>query len=89
MDVGGNSWSVGLSTEYGRTNDWSGSFNLLVRCSPEENRVAKGEAVTGKGFLLTGDDEVDDMDDIVSVRGRRDNDGIRSRGFWFSSSSGV
>ena len=59
-----------------------------MRCSPEENRVAKGEAVAGKGFLRTGDDEVDDIDERVAVRVRRVNDGTGSLELSFCSCSG-
>jgi len=73
--VGGNSWRVGLSTEYGREKVCSGSSSVAARCSPEENLVAKGEAVDGKGFLRTGDEEV--ADDEERPRDRMDNEGIR------------
>lgn len=53
----------------------SGNSNVEVRCSPDENLVARGEAVKGKGFLRTDDDEVDDA--AEKPRDRIDNDGIR------------
>jgi hypothetical protein len=40
-----------------------------------EKRVACDEAVTGNGFLLMGDDEVEDAEE--KARDRVDNDGIR------------
>ena len=55
----------------------SGSCRVAARCSPEENLVAKGEAVAGKGLRRTGDDEVDDEDESVSARDRIDSEGIR------------
>jgi hypothetical protein len=45
------------------------------RWSPAEKRVAAGEAVTGNGFLLMGDDG--DEDAVEKARDRIDNDGIR------------
>jgi hypothetical protein len=61
----------------------SGSSRVAARCSPEENLVARGEAVMGKGFRRTGDDEVvvDDVDTSVSARDRVDNEGIWSLRF--------
>ena len=56
----------------------SGSSKVAARCSPEENLVAKGEAVAGKGFRRTGDDEVDEVDESVSARDRIDSEGARS-----------
>jgi hypothetical protein len=38
--------------------------------------MAKGDAVAGKGFRLTGDDAVDEVDEMVSVRVRRVEAGI-------------
>jgi hypothetical protein len=57
----------------------SGRFKVAARCSPEENLVAKGEAVAGKGFRRTGDDEVvvDNGEESVSARDR-----IASEGIW-------
>jgi len=40
--------------------------------------VAQGEAVAGKGFRRTGDDEVDDVEESVSARDLIDSEGIRS-----------
>lgn len=50
---------------------------MAARCSPDENLVARGEAVNGKGFLRTGDDdeEVDEADE--RARDLIDNDGMR------------
>lgn len=82
LEVGGKSWRVGLSTEYGLTYGWSGAFNVAARCSPEENLVAKGDAVDGSGFLRTGDDDVElveVMDERVSVRDRTETDRFSGR----------
>jgi hypothetical protein len=68
---------VGLSTEYGREKVSSGSSRVEVRCSPEEYLVAKGEAVNGKGFLRTGDEEVDEEEE--RARSRIIREGIRGR----------
>lgn len=67
--------------EYGRTKGGSGNSKVVARYSPEENLVARGDAVTGRGFLRTGDDEVDDMEDTVFVLDRKEDDG-RSRVFF-------
>ena len=76
VDSDGNSYKVGLSTEYALTKVWSGNARVLVaRCSPDESLVAKGEAVKGKGFRRTDDDEVDDA--VEKARDRIVNDGIR------------
>jgi hypothetical protein len=48
---------------------------VAARCSPDENLVAKGEAVKGKGFLRTDDDEVDDA--VEKPRDRMVSDGMR------------
>jgi hypothetical protein len=55
----------------------SGNCRVEARCSGEENLVAKGEAVAGKGFRRTGDDEVDDEDERVSARDRIDSERLR------------
>jgi hypothetical protein len=77
--VGGNSWRVGLSIEYGRANGSTGSGSSVVdaRCPPAENRMANDEAVAGKGFLRTGDDddEVEEVEEKVSALDRIDNGG--------------
>lgn len=69
---------------------------VVVRCSPgvgDENLVTNGEAVKGKGFLRTDDDEVDDA--VEKPLDRMVNDGIRGLLFgswcsgrldWFSRS---
>lgn len=49
-----------------------------MRCSPEEYLVAKGDAVNGNGFLLTGDDE--DVEEEDNARSRMVKEGIRGRG---------
>lgn len=74
VDLDGNSYSVGLSTEYGLTKVCSGNSSVESRCSPEENLVAKGEAVKGKGFLRTDDDEADDA--VEKPRDRIVDEGI-------------
>jgi len=82
LEVGGKSWRVGLSTEYGLTYGWSGGCNVAARCSPEENLVAKGDAVDGSGFLRTGDDDVElveVMEERVSVRDRTETDRFSGR----------
>ena len=61
--------------EYGLTKVCSGNSRDAARCSPEEKRVASGEAVAGKGFRRTGDDEGDEADD--RVLDRIDSGGIR------------
>jgi hypothetical protein len=38
--------------------------------------MAKDDAVAGKGFRLTGDDEMDEVEEMVSVRVRRACAGI-------------
>jgi len=48
---------------------------VVARCSPDEYRVARGEAVTGNGFLRTGEDEADDA--VEMDKDRIDNDGTR------------
>jgi hypothetical protein len=58
----------------------SGSSRVAARCSPEENLVARSEAVAGRGFRRTGDDVVVDEDEeSVSARDLIDNEGIWSR----------
>jgi len=37
--------------------------------------VAQGEAVAGKGFRRTGDDEVDEVEERVSARDLIDSEG--------------
>ena len=64
---------------------------MVARCSADagdENLVANGEAVKGKGFLRTDDDEVDDA--VEKPRDRIVNDGIRGLlfGSWWSGRSG-
>lgn len=49
-----NSYTVGLSTEYGLENLCSGRLSEVARYVPEEKRVARGEAVKGSGFRRTG-----------------------------------
>jgi hypothetical protein len=49
---------------------------VTARCSPVEYRVARGEAVAGRGFLRTGEDEVvDGSEESVSARDLIDSDG--------------
>ena len=83
-DFDGNSYRVGLSMEYGLTKVCSGDSRVAARCSPDENLVAKGEAVKGNGFLRIDDDEVDDA--VEKPRDRIVNDGIRGLLFgWMCS----
>lgn len=49
---------------------------MEARYSPELNLVANGDAVEGKGFLRTGDDEVDDVEETVSALERIEDEGI-------------
>lgn len=49
---------------------------MEARYSPELYLVANGDAVGGKGFLRTGDDEVDDVEETVSALDRTDDEGI-------------
>lgn len=53
----------------------SGSSSVAARCSLEENLVARGDAVDGRGFLRSGDDE--EMEEMESPLSRSDNEGIR------------
>lgn len=77
LEIGGKSGRVGLSTEYGRTKGGCGdSSKVVARYVPEENLVAKGDAVAGRGFLRTGDDEVEEIDDMVSVLDRKEDEDI-------------
>jgi len=55
-----------------------GGGRVEARCSPDEYRVARGDAVDGRGFLRTGDDN-GEVDTVVRARGRIDNDGIPAR----------
>lgn len=71
--VGGKSYRVGLSTEYGLIKLCSGNSRVVERCSPDEYLVARGEAVNGTGFRLTGEDVVEEADD--RVLDRIDNEG--------------
>ena len=59
----------------------SANSSREARCSPEENLIAKGEAVKGNGFLRTDDAEVDDADE--KPRDRIVDEGIR--GLLFAS----
>lgn len=68
----------------------SGSSRVATRCSPEENLVARGEAVAGRGFRRTGDDEVvDDGEESVSARDLIDSEAIWSRLFVWGFSGGL
>lgn len=58
----GNSYKVGLSTEYTLAKGWtgSGSFTAGAGCSTEEYLVASADADTGRGLRLKDDVEVDE-----------------------------
>lgn len=62
-----------------------------MRCSPDEYLVARGEAVAGKGFRRTGEDEVvdDDGEESVSARDLIDRGGICSLVFVGAFSGGL
>ena len=82
LGVGGKSYSVGLSSESARGKLGSGSSGrcssvATARRSPVEKRVACGETVAGRGFLLMGDEGVEDAEE--KARDRVDSDGIRGR----------
>ena len=63
---------------------------MAARCSPDEYLVARGEAVAGKGFRRTGEDEVvDDGEESVSARDRIDSDGNCSLVFAGAFSGGL
>jgi hypothetical protein len=53
----------------------SGSSRVAARCAPDENLVAKGDAVGGKGFRRTGDD--DEVEETERPRARIDSERIR------------
>ena len=74
----GRSNGPGLSTEYDLTNVCSGDSNVVARYSPDENLVANGEIVGGKGFLRTEEEEADDAEE--KPRSRSVNDGTRGFG---------
>jgi hypothetical protein len=75
-DAAGNSYNVGLSTEYGLMKPCSGGERIEPVRSGDENLVAKLEADNGRGLRRTGDD--DEADDAVErPRTRMDNEGIR------------
>lgn len=55
-----------------------GGPRLEARCSPEEYLVAKGEAVTGKGFRFTEGEEMDEEVEVEErARSRSTREGIR------------
>ncbi len=53
---------------FGLVKSGLGRFKTPARCSPEENLMAKGEAVGGNGFRRTG--EVNEKDEECEGRGR-------------------
>jgi hypothetical protein len=56
--------------EYGLAKGCSGGSSVAARYSPEENLVTMGEAVGGRGFLRTGDEELDVVEETVSALDR-------------------
>ena len=56
----GNWYTVLWSLRKDLVKSGLGRFKTLARCSPEEKRVAMGEAVDGKGFRRTGEDSEKD-----------------------------
>jgi hypothetical protein len=75
LDLEGHSYRVGLSAENGLTNVCSGNSRVETRCSPDENLVARGEAVEGRGFLRTDEVEVDEV--VEKPRDRTVDGGMR------------
>jgi hypothetical protein len=76
--------------EYDLLNVRCGSSRFAARCSPDEYLVAKGEAVAGRGFRRTGDDEVvDNGEESVSARVLIGRDGICSLLFAGAVSGGL
>jgi hypothetical protein len=68
----------------------SGCSSVATRCPPEENLVARDEAVAGRGFRRTGDDEAfDDGEASVSARDLIDREAIWSRSFVWGFSGGL
>lgn len=53
---------------------------MAARCSPDEYLVARGDAVNGRGFLRTGDDD-GDVETVDRARGRIAKGGIPGRLF--------